>query len=340
MPKRGKKEAKAAAAAAAEEEAGGGGEEVAAPEPKAKKGKKGAKEPKEPKEKPAAAAAAASGEAAGLYEDPPDRRSSASGRPATLKICSWNVDGLRAWVKKKGLDWVREEAPDILCLQETKCAEGKLPPELKDLSDFPHRYWAAPNDKEGYSGVGLLSRQRPLTVSYGIGEEEHDQEGRVIVAEFEAFVLVTVYVPNSGRGLVRLDYRQRWDQAFRRFLQAQAARKPLVLCGDLNVAHEEIDLRNPKGNKKNAGFTAQERQGFGELLGAVDLADSFRHLYPAAAYAYTFWTYMMNARSKNVGWRLDYFLLSRALLPSLCDSKIRSAALGSDHCPITLYLAL
>ena len=173
-----------------------------------------------------------------------------------------------------------------------------------------------------------------------VGEEEHDQEGRVIVAEYDAFVLVTAYVPNAGRGLVRLEYRQRWDEAFRKFLKGLASRKPLVLCGDLNVAHEEIDLRNPKGNKKNAGFTPQERQGFGELLRAVPLADSFRHLYPNTAYAYTFWTYMMNARSKNVGWRLDYFLLSQSLLPALCDSKIRSKALGSDHCPITLYLAL
>lgn len=162
----------------------------------------------------------------------------------------------------------------------------------------------------------------------------------MIVAEYDAFVLVTAYVPNAGRGLVRLEYRQRWDEAFRKFLKGLASRKPLVLCGDLNVAHEEIDLRNPKGNKKNAGFTPEERHGFGELLQAVPLTDSFRHLYPNTAYAYTFWTYMMNARSKNVGWRLDYFLLSHSLLPALCDSKIRSKALGSDHCPITLYLAL
>lgn len=282
----------------------------------------------------------AAGEGPVLYEDPPDQKTSPSGKSATLKICSWNVDGLRAWIKKKGLDWVKEEAPDILCLQETKCSENKLPAELQELPGLTHQYWSAPSDKEGYSGVGLLSRQCPLKVSYGIGEEEHDQEGRVIVAEFESFVLVTAYVPNAGRGLVRLEYRQRWDEAFRKFLKDLASRKPLVLCGDLNVAHEEIDLRNPKGNKKNAGFTPQERQGFGELLQAVPLADSFRHLYPNTAYAYTFWTYMMNARSKNVGWRLDYFLLSHSLLPALCDSKIRSKALGSDHCPITLYLAL
>lgn len=319
MPKRGKK------GAVAED-----GEEPKT-EPEAKKNKAGAGAKKNEKE---------AGEGPVLYEDPPDKKTSPSGKSATLKICSWNVDGLRAWIKKKGLDWVKEETPDILCLQETKCSEKKLPAELQELPGLCHQYWSAPSDKEGYSGVGLLSRQRPVKVSYGIGEEEHDQEGRVIVAEFDTFVLVTAYVPNAGRGLVRLEYRQRWDEAFRKFLKGLASRKPLVLCGDLNVAHEEIDLRNPKGNKKNAGFTPQEREGFGELLQAVPLTDSFRHLYPTTAYAYTFWTYMMNARSKNVGWRLDYFLVSHSLLPALCDSKIRSKALGSDHCPITLYLAL
>ncbi|XP_043750157.1 DNA-(apurinic or apyrimidinic site) endonuclease-like [Cervus elaphus] len=299
-------------------------------EPEAKKSKAGVK--KNEKE--------AIGEGAVLYEDPPDQKTSPSGKSATLKICSWNVDGLRAWIKKKGLDWVKEEAPDILCLQETKCSENQLPVELQELSGLSHQYWSAPSGKEGYSGVGLLSRQCPLEVSSGSGEEERDQEGRVIVAEYDAFVLVTAYVPNAGRGLVCLEYHQRWDEAFRKFLQGLASRKPLVLRGDLNVTHEELDLRNPKGNKKKAGFTPQEQQGFGELLQAVPLTDSFRPLYPNTAYAYTFWTYMMNARSKNVGWHLDYFLLSQSLLPALCDSKIRSKALGSDHCPITLYLAL
>ncbi|KAB0379569.1 hypothetical protein FD755_007353 [Muntiacus reevesi] len=299
-------------------------------EPEAKKSKAGAK--KNEKE--------AVGEGTVLYEDPPDQKTSPSGKSATLKICSWNVDGLRAWIKKKGLDWIKEEAPDILCLQETKCSENKLPAELQELSGLSHQYWSAPSDKEGYSGMGLLSPQCRLKVSYGSGEEEHDQEGRVIVAEYDAFVLVTADVPNAGRGLVCLEYRQCWDEAFRKFLQGLASRKPLVLCGDLNVAHEELDLHNPKGNKKNAGFTPQERQGFGELLQAVPLTDSFRHLYPNTAYAYTFWTYMMNVRSKNVGWHLDYVLLSQSLLPALCGSKIHSKALGSDHCPITLYLVL
>uniref|UniRef100_A0A8D0G5X9 DNA repair nuclease/redox regulator APEX1 n=1 Tax=Sphenodon punctatus TaxID=8508 RepID=A0A8D0G5X9_SPHPU len=262
-----------------------------------------------------------------LYEDPPDKLTSSSGKEYTLKITSWNVDGLRAWVKKKGLEWVCEEDPDVLCLQETKCSEKQLPAEIRDMAAYPHKYWACSNDKEGYSGVALLSKSKPLSVTYGIGEEEHDKEGRVISAEFPSHFLVTAYVPNAGRGLVRLAYRQRWDVAFRAYLEGLAARKPLVLCGDLNVAHREIDLKNPKGNKKSA-----------ELLDA-GFTDSFRHLYPDTPYAYTFWTYMMNSRAKNVGWRLDYFLLSHGLLEALCDSKIRSGAMGSDHCPITLLLA-
>lgn len=171
------------------------------------------------------------------------------------------------------------------------------------------------------------------------GKEEHDKEGRVITAEFPTFFLVTAYVPNASRGLVRLDYRKTWDVDFRAYLSSLDQRKPLVLCGDLNVAHQEIDLKNPKGNRKNAGFTPEEREGFTQLLEA-GFTDSFRELYPEQANAYTFWTYMMNCRAKNVGWRLDYFVLSTALLPGLCDSKIRNTAMGSDHCPITLYLAV
>nr|XP_034991774.1 DNA-(apurinic or apyrimidinic site) endonuclease [Zootoca vivipara] len=317
MPKRGKK--KEGEALPEEKEA------VAEPEPKkAKKG--GAKAEKE-----------ADGPI--LYQDPPDKLTSPGGKKYTLKVTSWNVDGIRAWFKKKGLEWVCEEKPDILCLQETKCAEKQLPAEIRDLADYPHKYWACSDDKEGYSGVALLSKAKPVDVTYGIGEEEHDKEGRVITAEFPSYFLVTAYVPNAGRGLVRLEYRQRWDVAFRSYLQGLAARKPLVLCGDLNVAHQEIDLKNPKGNKKNAGFTPEEREGFGKLLEA-GFADTFRHLYPDTPYAYTFWTYMMNARAKNVGWRLDYFVVSKDLLENVCDSKIRSTALGSDHCPITLYLAV
>ncbi|KAM9401662.1 DNA repair nuclease APEX1-like [Salvelinus alpinus] len=274
-----------------------------------------------------------------LYSDPPDKMNSKDGHAANMKITSWNVDGLRAWVKKKGLDWVRDEAPDVLCLQETKCAEKSLPDEITSMPEFPHKYWAGSDEKEGYSGVAMLCKTEPLKVTYGIGKEEHDKEGRVITAEFPTFFLVTAYVPNSGRGLVRLDYRKTWDVEFKAYLSDLDKRKPLVLCGDLNVAHEEIDLKNSKGNKKNAGFTAEEREGFNQLL-AAGFTDSFRELYPEQANAYTFWTYMMNSRSKNVGWRLDYFVLSSALLPGLCDSKIRNQAMGSDHCPITLHMVV
>ncbi|XP_037317552.2 DNA-(apurinic or apyrimidinic site) endonuclease isoform X2 [Pungitius pungitius] len=274
-----------------------------------------------------------------LYEDPPDKMTSKDGRNANVKITSWNVDGLRAWVKKNGLDWVREESPDVLCLQETKCAEKSLPADITSMPEYPHKYWAASDEKEGYSGVAMLCKTEPLKVTYGIGKEEHDKEGRVITAEFPNYYLVTAYVPNSGRGLVRLDYRKTWDVDFRAYLSELDMQKPLVLCGDLNVAHQEIDLKNPKGNKKNAGFTPEEREGLSQLLES-GFTDSFRELYPEQANAYTFWTYMMNSRGKNVGWRLDYFLLSSSLLPGLCDSKIRNKALGSDHCPITLHIAV
>ncbi|XP_078458310.1 DNA repair nuclease/redox regulator APEX1 [Lampetra planeri] len=314
MPRRAKKEQEATAADVPSDD-----------EPKAKRGKRGGAKPAE---EPA------------LYEDPQDKLETADGKPATLKITSWNVDGIRAWVKKNALEWVREEDPDVLCLQETKCAEKSLPAEVLDMPEFPHKFWACSDDKEGYSGVALLSKKKPINVTIGIGMEEHDKEGRVITAEFDEYFVVAAYVPNSSRGLVRLDYRETWDIAFRTFLKELQDRKPLVLCGDLNVAHQEIDLKNPKTNKnKTPGFTQRERDGFTELLKA-GFVDSFRHLYPEVPYAYTFWTYMMNARAKNVGWRLDYFVLSEALLPKLCDNKVRSKVMGSDHCPITLLLAM
>ncbi|XP_028664746.1 DNA-(apurinic or apyrimidinic site) endonuclease [Erpetoichthys calabaricus] len=312
MPKRAKKN----------EEATGDTEKQSETGPEKKRGK-AAKEPEAPI----------------LYEDPPDKLVSVEGKAANLKITSWNVDGLRAWVKKNGLEWVRKEDPDVFCIQETKCAEKALPAEIKDMPEYPHKYWACSEDKEGYSGVAMLCKVKPLNVSYGIGKEEHDKEGRVITAEFPSYFLVTAYVPNASRGLVRLGYRQTWDVDFRAYLKDLDQRKPLILCGDLNVSHQEIDLKNPKGNKKNAGFTPEEREGFSALL-AEGFVDSFRHLYPEQQYAYTFWTYMMNSRSKNVGWRLDYFVLSRTLLSALCDSKIRGTAMGSDHCPVTLLLAL
>ncbi|GCC44674.1 hypothetical protein chiPu_0028581, partial [Chiloscyllium punctatum] len=186
---------------------------------------------------------------------------------------------------------------------------------------------------DGPIRVGVTDPDGPIRV------EQHDTEGRVITAEFDKYFLVTAYVPNSGRGLVRLEYRQSWDADFRAYLQGLASRKPVILCGDLNVAHQEIDLRNPKTNKKTAGFTAQEREGFSQLL-SQGFLDTYRYLRPDTPHAYTFWTYLGNCRARNVGWRLDYFVMSEALLPRLCDSKIRSGALGSDHCPITLLMAM
>ncbi|NWI90101.1 APEX1 lyase, partial [Pitta sordida] len=230
--------------------------------------------------------------------------------------------------------------PDVLCLQETKCGggAGSVPAEVRDLPGLPHQFWASAQGRPGYSGVGLLAKEKPLDVTYGIGDAEMDAEGRVITAEFPSLFVVCAYVPNSGRGLVRLSPRQRWDGAFLSFLRSLDARKPVVLCGDLNVAHQERDLCHPRANRASPGFTPEERKGFGELLEA-GFVDSFRHLYPEAAGAFTFWTYLGGARARNVGWRLDYFVLSRRLVGGLCDSKIRNQVMGSDHCPITLYLA-
>lgn len=288
----------------------------------------------QPKAEPAPPA-----EGGATFVDTPDQLTTSDGQESCLKISSWNVDGLRAWVKKNGLEWVGLESPDVLCLQEIKCTEKQVPAAMKEMVDYPHQYWSSSKSKEGYSGVAILCKAEPLNVTYGIGVEEHDGEGRLITVEMEKCFVVSVYVPNSGRGLVRLDYRQAWDGALRGYLEELQSRKPLVLCGDLNVAHDDIDLKNPKTNRKSAGFTPQERQGLDQLLG-LGLVDTFRHLHPSLPHAYTFWTYMGNCRAKNVGWRLDYLLLSRSLLPRLCDSKIRTKIMGSDHCPVTLLLAL
>ncbi|KAG8197349.1 hypothetical protein JTE90_013476 [Oedothorax gibbosus] len=254
--------------------------------------------------------------------------------PWNFKIASWNVNGIRAWLEKGGMSYLKHEDPDVLCIQETKCSEDKLPEELQ-IAGY-HCHWLA-GDKEGYSGVGLISKTEPVAITEGIGIEEHDNEGRVITAEYENFYLVNTYVPNSGRGLVRLDYRKTWDKDFRDYLKKLDKKKPVVLCGDLNVAHEEIDIANPKSNKKNAGFTQEERDGFSALL-EEGFIDTFRHLYPDEKGAYTFWTYMMNCRAKNVGWRLDYFVISERFKDHLCDSLIRKDVMGSDHCPVGLLL--
>lgn len=252
-----------------------------------------------------------------------------------LKIGSWNVNGIRAWLNKNGFDYMKKENLDIFCLQETKCSDGKIPDECKIDGYFD--YWNSA-ETEGYSGCALYSKTKPLSVTNGIGIEKHDKEGRVITAEYDSFYLVTAYIPNAGKKLVRLDYRSKeWDVDFLEYLKKLDAKKPVILCGDLNVAHKEIDLKNPKTNKKNAGFTTEERDGFTKILDS-GFVDSFRYLYPEKEGAYTFWTYMMNARAKDVGWRLDYFVIAEKLTSKLCDSLIHKTEMGSDHCPVVLLM--
>nr|CAD7578477.1 unnamed protein product [Timema californicum] len=257
-----------------------------------------------------------------------------NGKKWNLKISTWNVSGLRALIKKKGLEFLKHEDPDIFCMQEVKCSTKKLPPEA--IVDGYHKFWL-PADKEGYSGTALFSKQKPLNVTYGLNNKEYDTEGRVITAEYEKYFLVTTYVPNAGRGLVTLPKRMKWDPVLRNYLKDLDTRKPVILCGDLNVAHEEIDLANPKTNTKSAGFTQEERDGMTSLL-KQGFVDSFRLMYPDKTGAYTFWSYMGNARARNTGWRLDYFILSERLKENLCDIIIRSDVYGSDHCPVTLLL--
>lgn len=249
-----------------------------------------------------------------------------------MKLVSWNVNGLRACLGKGFADFFRQADADIFCLQETKMQQGQA--EI----DFPGylQYWNSAV-KKGYSGTAIFSRREPLNVSYGLGKEEHDQEGRIIRLEFDDFFLVTVYTPNSQRGLTRLEYRMQWEDDFRAYLQELDAKKPVIVCGDINVAHQEIDLKNPKTNRQNAGFTDQERNKMSALL-AAGFTDSFRHLYPERQDAYTWWSYMMKARERNIGWRIDYFLLSDRLRPDLNDALIYQDILGSDHCPVGLEI--
>lgn len=250
-----------------------------------------------------------------------------------MKLISWNVNGLRACINKGFMDFFKAQNVDIFCLQETK-----MQPEQADFA-FPnyHSFWNSA-EKKGYSGTLILSRQSPIAESYGIGIDLHDNEGRVITLEYPQFFLVNVYVPNSQRELTRLDYRMRWEDDFRAFLKNLERTKPVIVCGDLNVAHKEIDLKNPKQNTKNAGFTKQERTKFSKLLDS-GFIDSYRHFYPDKTDAYTWWSYMGNARAKNIGWRIDYFLLSTALADNLKGAEIFSEILGSDHCPVGITLA-
>ena len=248
-----------------------------------------------------------------------------------MKFISWNVNGLRACAGKGFADAFAALDADFFCLQETKMQEGQL-----DLS-FPgyQSYWNYA-EKKGYSGTAIYTRHAPLNVTYGIGIDEHDHEGRVITMEMEQFFLVCCYTPNSQDGLRRLDYRMTWEDDFRAYLQRLDAVKPVILCGDLNVAHEEIDLKNPKTNRQNAGFTDQERQQMTTLL-ASGFIDTFRTLYPEQV-TYSWWSYRFQARQKNAGWRIDYFIISERLRPQLLDARIHTDILGSDHCPVEVEL--
>lgn len=251
-----------------------------------------------------------------------------------MKLISWNVNGLRACVKKGFLDFFHEIDADFFCVQETKLQEGQI--EL-DLPGY-EQYWNYA-EKKGYSGTAIFTKHQPLAVQMGLGIAEHDQEGRVITLEYDSFYLMTVYTPNSQRGLARLDYRMRWEDDFRAFLVDLANDKPVIVCGDLNVAHKEIDLKNPDTNRKNAGFTDEERQKFTELLEA-GFIDTFRHFYPDKTDAYTWWSYFAKSRERNIGWRIDYFLVSENLQSSLVDALIYDEMMGSDHCPVGLDIKI
>ncbi len=249
-----------------------------------------------------------------------------------LRLISWNVNGLRAAVTKGFMDSFNELNADIFCLQETK-----LQPEQIEL-DLPgyKQYWNSAV-KKGYSGTAIFTRIEPKEVTYGIGIEKHDQEGRVITAEYDKFYLVTCYTPNSQRELARLDYRMVWEEDFKDYLLSLDEKKPVILCGDLNVAHQEIDLKNPKTNRRNAGFTDEEREKMTALLNA-GFTDTFRHLYPDTVDAYSWWSYMGKARDRNVGWRIDYFLTSSRLNGDIKEAKIHPQIFGSDHCPVELEI--
>ena len=248
-----------------------------------------------------------------------------------MKLISWNVNGLRACEGKGFSDIFRQMDADFFCLQETKMQEGQL-----DLQfDGYQSYWNYA-DKKGYSGTAVYTRHTPLAVTYGIGVDEHDHEGRVVTLEMEQFFLVCCYTPNSQDGLKRLDYRMTWERDFRQYMKRLDERKPVILCGDLNVAHEEIDLRNPKSNRQNAGFTDEERAAFGQLLDS-GFRDTFRTLYPEQV-TYSWWSYRSQARQKNAGWRIDYFVVSERLMAQVADAKIHTDIMGSDHCPVELDL--
>ncbi|MCM1114210.1 MAG: exodeoxyribonuclease III [Clostridium sp.] len=251
-----------------------------------------------------------------------------------MKMISWNVNGLRACMNKNFMEFFDKADADIFCLQETKLQEG----QIDFAPDGYHCYWNYA-EKKGYSGTAVFSKKKPLNVSYAMGIDEHDHEGRLITLEFEDFYFITVYVPNSQRELKRLDYRMQWEEDFRAYILSLEQVKPVIFCGDLNVAHKEIDLKNPKTNHKNAGFTDEERGKLSALL-ECGFTDTFRYFYPDAEGVYSWWSYMFKAREKNAGWRIDYFITSKALDDKLADAKIHTDVLGSDHCPIELDINL
>lgn len=249
-----------------------------------------------------------------------------------MKFISWNVNGIRACLTKGFMDFFNNEDADIFCLQETKVQAGQVELDLKGY----HQYWNYA-EKKGYSGTAVFTKQEPLSVRYGLGIEEHDKEGRVITLEFPDFYFITVYTPNSKTELERLDCRMVWEDEFRKYMKDLEKEKPVVVCGDLNVAHKEIDLKNPKTNRKNAGFTDEERNKFTELMD-VGFIDTFRYFYPEQEGIYSWWSYRFKAREKNAGWRIDYFLTSASMKDRLVSAKIHTEILGSDHCPVELVI--
>ena len=251
-----------------------------------------------------------------------------------MKFISWNVNGLRACVQKGFIESFRQLDADVFCIQESKLQAGQI--EL-DLPGY-EQYWNYA-ERKGYSGTAVFTRRKPLTVSYGIGKPEHDREGRVITLEFEEFWLVTVYTPNSQEELARLAYRMEWEEAFLEYIRGLEEKKPVIFCGDLNVAHREIDLKNPKTNRRNPGFTDEERGKLSQLLEAGYI-DSFRYFYPETENVYSWWSYRFQSRSRNVGWRIDYFIVSEKLKDKMVDARIRTEMLGSDHCPVELDMNL
>ena len=249
-----------------------------------------------------------------------------------MKLISWNVNGIRACVNKGFEEFFKQIDADIFCIQETKCQPGQIDLEFEGYTS----YWNSA-EKKGYSGTAIFTKQKPMRVQYGIGIEEHDKEGRVITLEYENFYMVNIYTPNSKRELERLDYRQIWEDEIRKYLLDLNTKKPVIMCGDLNVAHQEIDLKNPKTNRGNAGFTDEEREKMTALLRA-GFIDSYRYLYPEKEGAYSWWSYMGRAREKNVGWRIDYFIVSESIKDKIKEATIYPEVMGSDHCPVGLEI--